>query len=100
MGLRSTPCNRRYLGFELIISFLQAKKLYNPWQNGWDQSISPAVTISADGLTALNVGENSQGYVILAVHGFPAESPKDCRLDNFPGTIIYYFEVKQRTFGP
>jgi hypothetical protein len=38
--------------------------------------------------------------MVFAVHAFPVDSPKHCRLDNFPGTIIYYFEVKQRTFGP
>jgi hypothetical protein len=76
----------------------QARKLFNPVQNGWDQSTTP-VTISADGLTALNVAENSEGYVVTAVHAFPVDSAKHCRLDNFPGTIIYYFEVKQRTFG-
>jgi hypothetical protein len=58
----------------------------------------PAVTISPDGLTALNA--DSHGYMVFAMHGFPAASPKHCRVGNFPGTIIYYFEVKQQTFGP
>jgi hypothetical protein len=82
----------------------QTIKLFNPEQNGWWQSTNRAVRISPDGLTvtsSLNA-TNLQKHHIFAMHGFPAFSPNHCRLelDNFPGTIIYYFEVKQTTFLP
>jgi hypothetical protein len=80
--------------------FYQAKKLFNPEQNGWNQYTTRA-RISRDGLTviAINAATHTR-HNAFAVHAFPAATPNDCRLDNFPGTIIYYFEVKQTTFRP
>jgi hypothetical protein len=97
LQIRSDPNFRISNEFNFYQFTYQTKKLFNPSENGWGKSIMPT-RISPDGLTVTNI-INTKNYV-FAMHAFPANSSKDCRLDNFPGTIIYYFEVKQTTFLP
>jgi hypothetical protein len=69
--------------------------VHNPKQNVWSGT-NTKVTISADGLNAINV--NDERMDVFAVKGF-AISGENCPRENFPGTIIYYFEVTQRSSG-
>jgi hypothetical protein len=69
------------------------KELGNPKGNGWKEP-NPNVTISRDGLKL----ENTQETHVYAKQGFNI-SGDSREKDNFTGTIIYYFEVKQNSSG-
>jgi hypothetical protein len=61
----------------------------NP-RNRWNRTNTGA-TITADGL---NVSNNINGFPnVFAEQPFPI-SGQLCRMDEFPGTILYYYEVK------
>jgi hypothetical protein len=47
-------------------------------------------TVAADGLNVINKVSRP---TIFAVEPFPISGPH-CRVDEFPGTICYYYEVK------
>jgi hypothetical protein len=69
----------------------QSKRLCNPEKNGWKVPNTDAI-ISSNGLLACyNTGE---WHNVFSKKGFPI-SGELCRKDNFPGTILYYFEVTQ-----
>jgi hypothetical protein len=58
--------------------------------NRWSKSNSN-VTISQNGL---NVSNNTNEWQdVFAVQTFLISGPQ-CRMDEFPGTILYYYEVK------
>jgi hypothetical protein len=57
-------------------------------------------TVSEDGkatVDGLSVSNRFQWNAIFAVHGFPIT--EHCRKNNFPGTIVYYFEAKGEDKG-
>lgn len=67
----------------------QSKRLMNPQQNEWEVSNTGAI-ISFNGLcVSVNTGFEQH---VFARQGFPI-SGELCRPDNFPGTVVYYFEV-------
>jgi hypothetical protein len=67
----------------------QSKLLRNPEQNGWEVFNTGAI-ISSNGLLANNnIGTWRN---VIAKKGFPITEELS-RKDNFPGTILYYFEV-------
>jgi hypothetical protein len=69
------------------------KQLGNPTGNGWKEP-NPNAIISLDGLKL----ENKKLLHVFAEQGF--DIVRDSReKDNFTGTIVYYFEVKQTSFG-
>ena len=65
-------------------------QLRNPQGNVWRSSTG--ITFSNGGLNA-NVNNSNEWLEIYAEKGFPI-SVADCRKDHFPGTILYYYEVK------
>jgi hypothetical protein len=69
--------------------YFQTKRVCNPDRNGWNRATTRA-TVSGDGLRACS--SDIMTY-IYAEKGFPI-SGKHYRVDSFPGTIIYYYEVK------
>jgi hypothetical protein len=72
------------------------KKVCNPEKNGWDFEKAEAALLSSNGLQASN---NSEKWVnVFAAKGFPI-SGEGCRPRHFFGTIIYYFEVSQKSPG-
>jgi hypothetical protein len=72
-----------------ISHYFKSKRLLQCEGNGWSRS-NGNVAISEDGLFA----SNTSGWKrIFAEKGFPI-SVADCRMDDFPGTICYYYEVK------
>jgi hypothetical protein len=52
-------------------------------------------TISAKGIGIK--GKPGWNENVYAIKGFPISDP-DCRADNFPGTICYYYEVKLKVY--
>jgi hypothetical protein len=73
------------------MNIFKVKKLGNPKENVWNGTNRNA-TISADGLQASK--GTSEWLNLSASKGF-AISVEQCRMDHFPGTILYYFEVTQ-----
>jgi hypothetical protein len=73
------------------LRLIMSKRLQNPHGNGLFRPKTKA-KISSNGLKANNVHQNEWHYV-FAQKGL-AISGVDARLDNYPGTILYYFEVK------
>jgi hypothetical protein len=80
----------------LVLAFfktlLKTKRLCNPEENRWSRSTTKA-RIAPNGLKA-----SAKGYhqCVFAEKGFLI-SGADCRrqsADNFPGTILYYYEVR------
>jgi hypothetical protein len=69
----------------------QSKRLGNPKQNGWEVSNTDAIISSnSNGLLA---SDNTGAWLnVFAKKGFPITGQLS-RTDNFPGTILYYFEV-------
>jgi hypothetical protein len=71
----------------------KTKRLCNPKSNCWSaKSVLSSALISADGLCIIanryDGAEAEQGFGI---------SVKNARNDDFPGTILYFFEVTQLT---
>jgi hypothetical protein len=66
---------------------MKTKRIRNPKGNGWEKGNTTATIL---GLKAHN--PNKCGRLVFAIEGF-AISPEICRKDEFPGTILYYFEV-------
>jgi hypothetical protein len=71
----------------------QSKRLRNPDENGWEVSNTGAIISSNGLLDSRNTGAYPN---IFAKKGFPI-SDELSRTDNFPGTIVYYFEVTNLT---
>jgi hypothetical protein len=69
---------------------IQSKRVRNPEQNGWEVSKTDA-KISSNGLVASHITK-FYWESIYAKKGFPITGELT-RTDNFPGTILYYFEV-------
>jgi hypothetical protein len=63
-------------------------RVQNPKANRWTGA---KVKISGNGLKA-STRANPFKYYLVAEKGFII-SPEHCRKDNFPGTILYYYEV-------
>jgi hypothetical protein len=63
----------------------------NPGPNSWNLT-KTKTTISANGLEAVN--NKDEWLNVFAVKGFPI-CVEHSREDNFPGTIVYYFEVME-----
>jgi hypothetical protein len=72
-----------------IITIFKGKIVANPRGIVWDGS-NTAASISECGLKAINNTDDSQW--VFATEGY-AISGEQCRKENFPGTIVYYFEV-------
>jgi hypothetical protein len=85
--------------FKFIIStyykihYFKSIRLCNSKGNVWSRS-NGNVTISEDGLNA-SKDRNGRQHV-YAKNGFPI-SVAECRSDDFPGTICYYYEVKSQS---
>jgi hypothetical protein len=75
--------------------FIKTKRLCNPAEgNSWNRrKLGINQIVSENGLDA-DPSANYWIRVLYAQHGFPI-SIENTRADNFRGTIIYYFEVKQ-----
>jgi hypothetical protein len=68
----------------------------NPEQNGWEFSNTRAMI----SFNELCVSDNRGTWLnVFAQKGFPI-SGELTRTDNFPGTILYYFEVTQIATAP
>ena len=81
-----------YSFLKIKIIFFKTKRLVNPRENRWSsQSANINVGISCDGLKASNTNEH-EWLTFYAEKGF-AISGENRRMDDFPGTILYYFEV-------
>jgi hypothetical protein len=65
----------------------QSKRLYNPQGNRLN------TLISENGLNIRNTGGITY---VFAIEGFPTSAGPH-RNGNFPGTIVYYFELTQTT---
>jgi hypothetical protein len=72
-------------------NIFKTKRLCNPKGIRWVETKNKA-KISEDGLKATSTADRYSRQYVLSEKGF-AISGEDCRKDNFPGTIIYYFEV-------
>jgi hypothetical protein len=75
-----------------MTQFFQSKRLRKPTGNAWGRS-NAEITISNGGL---NASKNTNGWQFRNVYAekvFPI-SGEHSREDNFPGTILYYYEVK------
>jgi hypothetical protein len=59
---------------------------------------NPNVTISGDGLEVESTKKAEQH--VYATKGFDISGNSPAEEDNFTGTIIYYFEVKQKQTSP
>jgi hypothetical protein len=59
--------------------------------NRWNGTNTRA-TVATDGLTVSNTNANEYPNV-FAEQPFTISGPQ-CRMDDFPGTILYYYEVK------
>jgi hypothetical protein len=72
---------------KLIKKFLQVKtkRLRNPKKITWDRTRTRRVNVTA-------TGTGSGPKLVYAMKGFPI-SAELSRKDNFPGTILYYFEI-------
>jgi hypothetical protein len=68
----------------------QSKRLRNPEQNAWNNSSTNAI-ISFNGLQASDYREHLS--IVFANKGFSISGELARKEDNFPGTIMYYFEV-------
>jgi hypothetical protein len=75
---------------------LKGVRLGNPPGNAWNKSNTKA-TISGDGLQANSSVEREYEFV-YAEKGFGIHW-KYSRKVNFPGTILYYFEITQMSFA-
>jgi hypothetical protein len=71
---------------------LKGVRLGNPRGNGWNKSNTKAI-ISEDGLQANSSAEQEYQFV-YAEKGFGIHW-RYSRKVNFPGTILYYFEIPQ-----
>jgi hypothetical protein len=74
---------------------LKTKRVQNPLKNRWrnDGTSAGVIKISLDGLKAVSNSSADERQYVYAEQGFPI-SVQHCRSDHFPGTILYYFEVK------
>jgi hypothetical protein len=67
----------------------QSKRFTNPIKNGWE-IFNRSVIISFNGLSARIITGITQS--VSAKKGFPITGELS-RTNNFPGTILYYYEV-------
>jgi hypothetical protein len=77
------------LHYLLNVYKFQSKRVQNPQQNGWEVSYTRAI-ISSNGLLASDSTGAWQN--VFAKKGFPITGELS-RIDKFPGTILYYFEI-------
>jgi hypothetical protein len=90
---RKCPAFFRNLISITSTTYFQSKRLRNPERNAWKSSTE--IIISNGGVNAIKNtnGFQFQNVYAVAEKGFPI-SVADCRMDHFPGTICYYYEVK------
>jgi hypothetical protein len=69
---------------------MKTKRVRNPRGNHWNKTTTIA-TVAADGLRVNNCTDELPN--VFAVQAFPIFGPH-CRMDNYPGTILYYYEIK------
>jgi hypothetical protein len=69
--------------------WIKTKRVRNPHGNHWDRNNTRA-TIAADGL---HVYVSRGRQTVYAEQSFPISGLLS-RVDEFPGTILYYYEVK------
>jgi hypothetical protein len=67
----------------------KSKQLRNPNGNGWKET--KKVRISRDGLKAID--KNDDVWPLYAKKGFNISAGAVRKKDNYPGTILYYYEV-------
>jgi hypothetical protein len=79
----------RYRKLPAELKLVKTKRVHNPHGNRW-KGTNTTATIEADGLSVSNkFGAPS----VFAEQSFPISVPH-CRMDEFSGTILYYYEVK------
>jgi hypothetical protein len=78
------------LDFLLNYNF-KTKRLQIPKANYWNRCNKEAIICPQDGLTAANASIK-EAVNVSAMEGFPIAAEL-CRNDEYPGTIVYYFEV-------
>jgi hypothetical protein len=71
---------------------MMQRQAQNPAENQWGSATTDAI-ISPDGLTA-SVALGMPEEHVYAIEGFPIVR-RLCRNGNFPGTILYYYEVTE-----
>jgi hypothetical protein len=78
------------------MQFLKSKILANPKGNVW--KLKAGVSISECGLKAISL--NITGQYVFATEGFNITG-KHCQKENsqYPGTIVFYYEVTFTTSG-
>jgi hypothetical protein len=81
----------------ILTILIKCKKVCNPKKNVWDGSNTKA-TISNDGLNARNEYDTIGNRRIVFAEKAFAISGENCRIGQFPGNIIYYFEVTQKAY--
>jgi hypothetical protein len=79
----------------IYITYLKARRFVKLEANRWDESKCSTnnATISTDGLQATK-NSRKEWTCICAEHGFHLPG-LNYRMDNFPGTIVHYFEITQ-----
>ena len=78
-----------YVKMIYFLNILQAKKLGNQTGNNWNAT-NAMVTISENGL---KVSSNMEKWLnVFSEKAFPIAG-ENSRIDHFPGTILYYFEI-------
>jgi hypothetical protein len=68
----------------------KTKRVRNPHANRWNKNNTTA-KVAADGLHVSSYTLGSPN--VFAEQPFLISGPQ-CRMDEFPGTILYYYEVK------
>jgi hypothetical protein len=75
-----------------VVELQIGKRLEKIQGNRWDAKKTKA-QISAGGLVASSDEADELFHAVYAEKGFDISG--DCRIDNFAGTSLYYFEVRQ-----
>jgi hypothetical protein len=83
---------KNVINFVKLNANFKSKRLRNPLKNGWNRSNTNAI-ISFNGLQVSDYREHFS--IVFAKKGFPISGELSRKEDNFPGTILYYFEVIQ-----
>jgi hypothetical protein len=78
--------------FRIIKCNFKSKRLSNPEQNGWKSSNTNALIFFNGRYASDNSGGDS---IVFAKKGFHISGELPRKESNFPGTILYYFEVTQ-----
>jgi hypothetical protein len=97
--VKSSNFDNRVNKFNELIEF-KTKRVCNPHGNLWSRANTTAI-IATHGLKVVNnnfpsfanVRNNVRYPTIFAEQPFHISGPQ-CRVDGFPGTILYYYEVK------